>query len=447
MGRLRNPELHSTRPQAEALQDRGRVSLPQIVFLLGTFFGMGLMLVILELWGLGEDEDLAHYRQVRDLVTNTYVRDVDKQDLLEDALRGMLNGLDDYSDYYVREEFDAVNRDTSGEMIGIGVILRYKDVPQVLFPLENSPAMDAGIQVGDEILAIDGVSTAGLLTEELSSRIQGEPGSSILLQVRGLDGQEREHEITRRELPIPSVRRVRMIDEQRGIGYLAITSFSNRTTEEFDEAVSRLQDDGLKALILDLRGNQGGLLSPAVEISQRFVREGVLASTRGRGEPKVESAAPELAWYHGIPLILLVDGESASASEVLAGALQDHRVAVLLGEPTYGKGVVQTISRYPDRHAIAKLTTSYYFTPSHRNLQRGTDGHDYGLLPNFLVDCEGEEREAIYGYLHNSFEPPPTIIADLREWQSESGLELVNEPPLDPQLEAAVAIFRGEHQD
>ena len=436
--------LHLDTDSEPAPASSGGVRFANVLLLIGTFFGMGLMLLILQIWGPEEEEDIEHYRDVRNLVLDTFVGEVDREQLLENALRGMLTGLDDYSDYYVSEETAAINRDTSGRAIGIGVIMRYQDSPRILFPLAGSPAMEAGLRVGDEIIAIDGQSTEGLDAASLNTLMQGEAGTPVRIRVRGLDHCEREHEVIRRELPIPSVRRVQLIDEERDIGYLALTSFSNRTTEEFDEAVSQLQAKGMRGLVIDLRGNQGGVLSSAVEISQRFVREGVLTSTRGRGEEHVESADPELAWYFDLPLVLLVDGRSASASEVLAGALQDHRAAVLLGEPTYGKGMVQTISRYPERRAIAKVTTSYYYTPADRNLQRGVEGHDFGLLPDFHVEGIGDDQQSLYTYLHRTFEPPAEALPALLDWERESGLELVAKAPADPQLEAALAVFAGQ---
>lgn len=416
----------------------------KILFLIGTFFGMGLMLLIMQFFRSGEDEDIAHYRQVRDLVVNTFVGDVSEQELLEDALRGMLNGLDDYSDYYVSEETVAIDRETTGRAIGIGVIMRYRGGPRVLFPIANSPAIQAGLRVGDEFLSLDGTPTEDLSSDELNDLMRGDPGTAVKIRVRGLDQSIREVEVVRREMPVPSVRRVSLIDRERNIGYIALTSFSNRSTEEFDEAVSQLQAEGMQALVLDLRGNQGGVLSSAVEISQRFVREGILTSTRGRGMPHIEEADPDLAWYFELPLVLLVDGNSASASEVLAGALQDHRAAVLLGEPTYGKGVVQTISRYPERRAIAKLTTSYYYTPANRNLERSVDGHDYGLLPDFEISLPRKQQQGIYEYLHGSFEPPREVIPALRDWELSSGESLILDAPEDSQLEAALGIFAGK---
>ncbi|MFT7668298.1 MAG: carboxyl-terminal processing protease [Planctomycetota bacterium] len=416
----------------------------KLLFLLGTVFGMGLMLFLLQFWNPDEGDDIEHYRRVRDLVQNTFVGDVDEEVLLGTALRGMLTSLDPYSDYYLAAQTEELNRDTSGKTVGIGVIMRYIDGPQILFPLSDSPALRAGLQVGDKILAIDDISTVEMPTEELSALLRREPGSSIRMTVKGLDETVRELVVKPNEVQIPSVSRTAIVDKERGIGYLALTSFTNRTAEELDAAIEWLQTQGMKGLILDLRGNPGGVLSETVEITNRFVRKGPLTSTRGRDGSHVDYADPELALYFGLPLALLVDRDSASASEVFAGALQDHRVAVLIGEATYGKGLVQTISRFPRRNAVAKVTTSYYYTPALRNVHRSNDGNAYGLMPDFPVPSTDEERKAIFIFLHRTFEPPPAALSTLQSWEAEIGLKLVVERPLDAQLDAALSIFAGK---
>ncbi len=418
--------------------------LAGLIFATGTFFGMGLMLFLLQLWGPGDEPDVEHYRDVRDLVMETYVGETTEEELLESALRGMLGELDDYSRYYVQEETDTVDRDTSGKTIGIGVILRYAEAPTIVFPVANSPAESAGLRVGDEILSLDGYSVEGLDSDEVSGRIQGEQGTTLQLSVRGRDGQTRAHEVERRRMLVPSVRRLRFADRERGIGYFALISFSNESLREFDDAVGALLDQGMRGLIIDLRGNRGGVLSAAVELARRFIPEGTITSTEGRGIPHIETGNAEDAHFAGLPLVLLVDGESASASEVLVGALQDHRVAVLVGTPTYGKGVVQTISRFPERHAIAKLTTSYYYTPAHRAVQRSRDAsHAYGTRPDIEVVVSEEEHEQVISFLH-SFEPPATAVSELRDWSAQADVEIMIDPPADAQLDAAVALFAGQ---
>jgi carboxyl-terminal processing protease len=414
------------------------------IFFTGTIFGMGLMILILQLWRPAEEEDLEHYREVRDLVLDTFVAEVDEKQLMQSALRGMLHELDGYSDYYVEEETAEVDQDTSGHKVGIGVIMRYEDGPQILFPIEESPAEAAGLRVGDFVLELDERRAQDLSPREVTELMRGEAGSTLRIRVRGRDGAERTHQVTRRQLLIPSVRRTRFVDSEGRIGYIALKSFTNETAAEFDSAMQSLAEGGMQGLVLDLRGNPGGVLSAAVELAQRFIREGVITSTEGRGFPHIERADRDFTPYHRLPLVLLVDGKSASASEVLAGALQDHRAAVLVGQPTYGKGVVQTISRYPERGAIAKVTTSYYYTPSHRSLERGTGASAYGLLPDFRVSAAPGEEDEFESWLQRPYDPHEPALSELHAWQAEAGLDLGLAPPRDAQLEAAVAIFRGE---
>jgi len=425
--------------------DDASARLASLLFVTGTFFGMGLMFFVLQFWSPGSQDDVEHYREVRDLVLNSYVGEVDEEQLLESALRGMLGELDDYSTYYYAQEDTAeVDRDTTGQMTGIGVVTTDIDGPVVRFPVEDSPALAAGVRVGDRILRIDGVGTEGMAPEDVSALIRGPEGSTLTMRVEGRDGSERPLEIERRSLPIPSVRRVRFIDEGRKIGYLVLTSFSNRSVLELDAAVSSLQAEGLQALVIDLRFNRGGVLRSAVEIARRFIPEGVITSTEGRGTPYYELADAERANLAGLPLVVLVDGNSASASEVLAGALQDHRAAVLVGTPTYGKGLVQTIRRYPERSAIAKLTTSYYYTPAHRNVQRGnTKESEFGLVPDIEIVLDRETHQTIFEFL-TAFEPPASLLPDLRAWSDEANLNIQLDPPADPQLDAALALLRGE---
>lgn len=434
-----NDQLHSDRQRLPDLSS----PFAGLIFLTGSFFGMGMMLFVLQLWRPSDEPDIEHYRSVRNLVLESYVGETSEQELLESALRGMLGELDDYSRYYVEKEVETVNRDTSGQTIGIGVIMRYGEAPTIVFPVANSPAAAAGLRVGDVILSLDGQSVDGLDQDEVSDRIRGKRGTTLHLSVRGRDGDVRDHEVERSQLLVPSVRRVRMADKDRHIGYLALVSFSNETLGEFDAAVASLLEQGMTGLIVDMRGNPGGVLAAAVHLAQRFVPNGLITSTEGRGVPHTESGDPEEARYQGLPLVLLVDGGSASASEVLAGALQDHRVAAIVGTPTFGKGVVQTISRFTSRRAIAKLTTSYYYTPAHRNVQRSSDdSHAFGLWPDVEIDVARAETSEVLEYLH-SFEPPAEAIEDLRNWSREASIEFSIDPPTDAQLSAALALMAG----
>jgi len=224
-----------------------------------------------------------------------------------------------------------------------------------------------------------------------------------------------------------------------------VTDFSNETASEFDLALRELQALDMSGLIIDLRGNQGGVLSGAVKIARRFIRTGPITSTEGRGLTRLEKAESKQAWFEALPLVVLVDQSSASASEILAGALQDHRSAVLVGVPTYGKGLVQTINRFPERHSIAKITTSYYYTPAHRNVQREPEAEDaHGLEPDIWIPLPKEEADAIRRYVHDTFSPPKAALQALRAWEQAEGLTLVVEPPVDRHIEAALALFSGQ---
>ena len=430
-------------------RDTGSAWMGNVIFFAGSVFGMGLMLLILYLWPPPEDPDVAHYREVRDFVQENFVEDVDRGTLLQSALRGMMDELDDYSEYYVEGETVQVRRETSGHFVGIGVVFRNGEVPgdhgRVLFPISDSPAAEAGVRVGDQILSIDGQSVEGLSDEAFEELLQGEVGSVARLQVRGRDGDLRDHEVTRRDMVDPSVRRIEIIDQARKIGYLAIHSFSNETAWEFDQAFEALQAKEMRGLVIDLRGNQGGVLSAAVAIARRFVAQGMITSTEGRGSPVSEKADPEDAHYIGFPLVLLVDHWSASSSEVLAGALQDHRAAVLIGRPTWGKGMVQTISRYPAHDAIAKVTSSYFYTPAHRNLERLVGGNsDHGLEPDIEIELEDDEVRAIYRYV-KAIPPPVEALGALRAWEEAEGIELITDRPPDPHLDAAITLFSGRN--
>ncbi|HJP02617.1 MAG TPA: S41 family peptidase [Planctomycetota bacterium] len=414
-----------------------------IVF--GVVLGMVLLALVQALLPTREDPDIAHYREVRRFVLDHFVEDVDPDLLVQDALQGMLGNLDEYSRYYDQAGAQRVDRETRGRFTGIGVVFRAPmSAGQILFPVPGGPADEAGLQVGDLLVTIDGEAAIEGGEDSLRQRLRGEPRSKVVLGVRGLDGAEREHHVVRQSLIDPTVRHVRMADAERAIGYLAVSSFSRETGREFDEACKGLQDEGMQGLVIDLRDNPGGVLESAVKLARRFVPEGVIVSTEGRGAPDVLRANPDEALFQDMPLVVLVDGGSASASEVLAGALQDHRVAVILGEPTHGKGVVQTIRRYDERGTIAKVTTSYFYTPAHRNLERNPEeGREWGIVPDLRVSLTADQRARVLGHIQR-YGPPRELTAQLRAWEEAESVDLLDEHPEDPQLEAALALLRGE---
>lgn len=416
------------------------------IFAVGAIFGSVVAFALMRLAGPAEEPDLTHYREVREFVEENFVHEVDSGQLLDDALSGMLSSLDDYSRYYSSEEATQLNRDTAGRYTGIGVVLKRPiEEGRILFVLPGSPAERAGVRVGDLIVGVDGVAVRGEFRSELLRRnLDDENRVNLVLEVVGLNGEERQLEVEHASLIDPTVRHARIVDEELGVGYLSITSFSHETPTEFVTAFQQLRNQGMNALVMDLRANFGGVLTAAVDIARRFVSEGTIVSTEGSGSPEVHKAIAEMAALEGFPLAILVDENSASASEVLAAALQEHRAAVLVGAPTYGKGMVQTIRRFPEAGSIAKVTTSYYYTPSHQNLEHSLDpNRDYGILPDLEIRIDRGEQRAIYRHL-SEYSPPMASIPAIREWQAKVEDRLLPEHPSDAQLAAAVRLFAGE---
>lgn len=409
----------------------------------GLLCGVLLSGLVRMLWPGGEP-DLVRYREVRDFVRANYVRPVSDELLLESALHGMVERLDRYSRFLGRDEVSAFERETGGRYRGIGVVFR--DPPregQVLFCLPESPAERAGVRVGDRLISVDGRRLADMVDGELQRRVGALDDTRLELVVASRDGRERTLEIETEELVDPTVRHARMVEPGRGIGYLAISSFSHQTPDEFDRALEGLKAQGAAALVLDVRGNPGGVLSSAVRVANRFLTGGVVVSTEGRSERTTYEASPAEARHAGLPLVVLIDADSASASEVLAGALQDHRAAVLVGGPTYGKGMVQKIRAFGEHEAIVKLTSSYYYTPAHRNLERTVDkAWEYGLVPDFAVDVAAADKQRVRAFLA-THSPPAGALEELRRWESEDSVALVLPPPADRELDVAIELLSG----
>ena len=385
--------------------------------------------------------DLRAYAEVRDLVEDGFVESRDREELLESALVGMVTELDPYSRFYSGEDLRRVERSTTGTYLGLGLILRWPfDDGVVLFALPGSPAAEAGLAPGDRLRSIDSVHLADLPPGGVEQRLGQLGPQPVALAVVAPDGSERALELTPAEVVDPTVRHVGLLDE--GIGYLAITSFSRRTVEEFDAAVLGLERSGLEALLVDLRGNPGGVLRAATDIANRFVAEGPLVTTHTREGVRTTEAVSEEAGLEGLPLLVLVDSDSASASEVLAGALQDHRAAVLVGMSTYGKGTVQTLvpTDYPE--GIVKVTTAYYSTPAGRSIDRHyrAGEAETALTPDLLVPLDEDQRTDLRHFLA-SHSPPPELADAVAELRLEAGLPGSTRPDHDPQLEAALGLL------
>lgn len=412
--------------------------------LVGTTLGLSIGLCFWHFGRRADDEDVRDYARVREFVERQYVRELTREELLDAALGGMVESLDPYSRYYGPDEVAAVERETTGHYQGIGVVFAQPtSEARVLYTLPGSPAEKAGLRVGDQILRCAGREVPGLAAGELRKLLGDRDRGPVELALRARDGSERSVKIGQDALVDPTVRHVRQLGG--GVGYLAITAFSQETPNEFDASVEELRAGGLAALVLDLRGNLGGVLRSATRIANRFVEHGLIVSHEGRTEAQRYEAEPDEATLKGLPLVVLVDGESASASEVLAAAVQEHRAAVLVGSPTYGKGLVQKVETFDGGTRVVKLVSAYYYTPSHRNLERTVEGAwTHGLLPDVQVDTSKAELEALRQFLA-SYSPPKSALAELEAWEAEAKRPLYPRPPQDPQLEAALALLRGEH--
>ncbi len=317
-------------------------------------------------------EQMRTFTDVFSRIKNDYVEEVSDEELLEYAIRGMLSGLDPHSAYLNTEEFNELRIGTTGEFGGLGIEVGLEDgFVKVVSPIDDTPAARAGIQSGDLIIRLDDTPTKGLSLNDAVKLMRGKPGSILTLTVirEGAD-QPLSIDIERDVIKVTSVRN-RMLDDN--YGYLRISNFQTKTSADMVKAINSMQeeagDDKLQGLVLDLRNNPGGVLSGAVKVSDAFLNEGMIVYTDGReSDSKLRYDATSGDILNGAPLVVLVNGGSASASEIVAGAMQDHGRAVVLGSKTFGKGSVQTIQDLSSGGAV-KLTTSRYYTPNGRSIQ------------------------------------------------------------------------------
>ncbi len=316
-------------------------------------------------------EDLQTFTEVFSRLKRDYVEDVSDEELLQNAIRGMVSNLDPHSSYLDADEYGRLREGTEGEFGGLGIEVGLENgFIEVIAPIDDTPAKRAGIQAGDMITRLDGQSVKGMSLQEAVDAMRGEPGTEITLTVIR-EGAERPLEINieRAVIKVESVKS-RLLEP--GFGYLRISQFQNRTGEQALPAVHRLKGEAareLRGLVLDLRNNPGGLLDAAVAIADAFLDDGRIVYTEGRVErAEMSFDATPGDVLGGAPVVVLINGGSASASEIVAGALQDHRRAVIMGRPSFGKGSVQSILPLPEGAAL-KLTTARYYTPSGRSIQ------------------------------------------------------------------------------
>ena len=328
-------------------------------------------------------EDLRTFTEVFARIKNDYVEPIEDKALLEYAIRGMLSGLDPHSSYLVPDDYQELQAGTSGEFGGLGIEVGMEDgFVKVIAPIDDTPAQRAGVEAGDLVIRLDDTPVKGMSLAEAVKVMRGAPGTDIVLTIvrEGVDRPLRIT-ITRDVIQVTSVRSRPL---EPGYGYIRISQFQLRTGESLRESIGKLREEageeGLKGLVLDLRNNPGGVLNAAVSVSDAFLDKGIIVYTEGRmDDAKLTFSAKGSDVLDGIPLVVLVNAGSASASEIVAGALQDHGRAVIMGEKTFGKGSVQTILPLGNGSAL-KLTTARYYTPS------GTSIQARGIVPDIKLD-------------------------------------------------------------
>lgn len=350
-------------------------------------------------------EELRTFAEVLDRIKAAYVEPVDDKTLLENAIKGMLSNLDPHSAYLEPEAFAELQESTSGEFGGLGIEVGIEDgFIKVVSPIDDTPASKAGIEAGDLIVKIDGKPTKGMSMMDAVGMMRGKPGSDISLALVREGGKPFTVKLTRAVIKVNSVKSQLL---EPGYGYLRVTQFQINTGEEVGKALARLRKENgkkLNGLVLDLRNNPGGVLQAAVEVSDHFLTDGLIVYTKGRiANSELRFNADPADASEGVSLVVLINGGSASASEIVAGALQDQKRGVVMGTDSFGKGSVQTVLPLNNDRAL-KLTTALYYTPNGRSIQA------QGIEPDIEVTrakltreqtAEGVREADLAGHLGN----------------------------------------------
>ena len=358
----------------------------------------GLLLLVLSVNGCGAaignppggGGDLGLIEAAMQQVRKSYVVSVQPDQLVNGALKGMLSKLDPHSDYMTEHEYRELISTTSGQFGGVGIEISVEEgVPQVISAIEGTPASAAGIEPGDRIVKADGQPIVGMDIGEVVRRLRGSPGTPVVLSIARVNRPIFDLPITRAIIHVESVKSAL---KPGGIGYIRISTFDETTPAELRTALTRLRREAsghLVGLVLDLRNDAGGLLDASVEVAANFLDSGTVVSTRGRdpSENRIYDAPPNGDLVRGTPMVVLINGASASASEIVAGALQDNKRATILGTHSFGKGSVQSIIPI-EGYGAMRLTTALYYTPSGRSIQ----GH--GINPDRVVMVPKEQQVA-----------------------------------------------------
>lgn len=333
-------------------------------------------------------EQLKYFGEAINILRTEYVEPVDSKKLVHGAMRGMLSGLDDYSQFLEKEEFEELESDAKGEFGGLGLEIAMKGgMLTVITPIDGSPAEKSDIKPGDRIVKIDGKATEAMGISEAVKMMRGEPGTTATLSIwREKSDKVFDASIRRAVIKVKSIKSAELIDGK--IGYIKLVEFQENTPRDLDIALKKLESQGLVALVLDLRNNPGGLLDAAAAVCERFLPEGAVVVSIKTRDPKndtVYKSGGKFA-HTNFPIMILVNGGSASAAEVFAGAMQDNNRAVIIGTRTFGKASVQTVEGLENGTAL-RFTSAYYYTPKGRLIKKE------GIVPDVVIDRNGSVME------------------------------------------------------
>lgn len=367
------------------------------------------------------------------------------KDLVQSALKGMLGNLDPHSEFMEPTKYDELREDTEGAFSGVGLQVGFREGALVVIaPMEDTPAFEAGIMAGDRVEKIDGAVADRLSMGDAVKKLRGRPGSKVVLTIsRAAWPEPRDIALARADIRIYSVKDIRNhrefpVDADR-IGYVRITQFGERTADELEEALIKLDGGGMRGLVMDLRGNPGGLLDQAVAVCNKFLKAGQpIVSTEGRNPAAdlrraADSSGPKRL---RLPLVVLVNGGSASAAEIVTGCLKDLKRAVIVGEQTFGKGSVQSILPLPDGSAL-RLTTAKYYTPSHQVI------HEKGIVPDIVAPMTEDEEIAVQLRRLPGGDANLDEVTRAYEGERRENLRELARSGRDPQLERAQDLLRG----
>lgn len=380
------------------------------------------------------------FGDVFEKIRSDYVEKPDEQKLVEAAVNGMLTSLDPHSSYMDAKSFQDMQVQTKGEFGGLGIEVTQEDgFVKVVTPIDDTPASKAGIMTGDLISAIDDESVQGLTLNQAVDKMRGPVNTAVKLTIlRGEKKEARDIKLTRAVIQIKSVRN----EIKDDVGYIRITQFNEQTYDGVKAAMQKFQNeipsDKFKGYILDLRNNPGGLLDQSIAVSNAFIDKGEIVSTRGRNAEETQRYNARFGdLSHGKPLIVLINGGSASASEIVAGALQDHKRATIIGTRSFGKGSVQTIIPLGQNNGALRLTTARYYTPSGRSIQAKGIAPDIQILQDVPDELKGKDET----------KGEASLKGHLKNGDDESGGSQAYVPTdqaKDKQLVAALEILRGQ---